>query len=253
MEYISSPKNDRIKTAKKLTVKKHQKDAGRYLLEGRHLVQEALASGQTPYDIYATEKYVEDRALKPFYDKITQISESVSEHLSDTQTPQGIFAVMPRRAEQLPEPLSGQFLLLDAIQDPGNVGTLVRTADAAGIQTVVFGNGTADAFGPKVLRAMQGSQFHVRIVSAKLMPIIKALHRGGIPVYGSELNEKAKSYHSIQPSERFALIVGNEGNGMDPLLLQNTDTNLYIPIRGKAESLNVAVAAAVMMFHLVGD
>ena len=81
MEYISSPKNDRIKTAKKLTVKKHQKDAGRYLLEGRHLVQEALASGQTPYDIYATEKYVEDRALKPFYDKITQISESVSEHL----------------------------------------------------------------------------------------------------------------------------------------------------------------------------
>ena len=206
-----------------------------------------------PYDIYATEKYVEDRALKPFYDKITQISESVSEHLSDTQTPQGIFAVMPRRAEQLPEPLSGQFLLLDAIQDPGNVGTLVRTADAAGIQTVVFGNGTADAFGPKVLRAMQGSQFHVRIVSAKLMPIIKALHRGGIPVYGSELNEKAKSYHSIQPSERFALIVGNEGNGMDPVLLQNTDTNLYIPIRGKAESLNVAVAAAVMMFHLVGD
>ncbi len=82
------------------------------------MVQEALASGQTPYDIYATEKYVDDRALKPFYDKITQISESVSEHLSDTETPQGIFAVMPRQAGQLPDPLSGQFLLLDAIQDP---------------------------------------------------------------------------------------------------------------------------------------
>ena len=206
MEYISSPKNDRIKTAKKLTVKKHQKDAGRYLLEGRHLVQEALASGQTPYDIYATEKYVDDRALKPFYDKITQISESVSEHLSDTETPQGIFAVMPRQAGQLPDPLSGQFLLLDAIQDPGNVGTLVRTADAAGIKTVIFGNGTADAFGPKVLRAMQGSQFHVRIVSAKLMPVIKALQRAGIPVYGSELNDKAKSYRSIQPSAQFGLV-----------------------------------------------
>ncbi|HAJ56116.1 MAG TPA: RNA methyltransferase, partial [Lactobacillus sp.] len=69
-----------------------------------------------------------------------------AEHLSDTETPQGIFAVMPRQAEQLPDPLSGQFLLLDAIQDPGNVGTLVRTADAAGIKTVIFGQGTADAF-----------------------------------------------------------------------------------------------------------
>ncbi len=85
------------------------------------------------------------------------------------------------------------------------------------------------------------------------MPVIKALQRAGIPVYGSELNDKAKSYRSIQPSAQFGLVVGNEGNGMDPVLLKQTDTNLYIPIRGQAESLNVAVAAAIMMFHLVGD
>lgn len=103
----------------------------------------------------------------------------MAKHLSDTETPQGIFAVMPRELASLPA-LTGQFLLLDGIQDPGNVGTLVRTADAAGVGTVVFGAGTADPFNPKVLRAMQGSQFHVRIVMADLAPLIAQLQAAGI-------------------------------------------------------------------------
>jgi len=252
LEYIESPKNDHIKQAKKLTVKKNQKQTGEYLLDGWHLVQEALKSGQTPKRIYATEKFVNERDLKPFYEQLTEISPEVAKHLSDTQTPQGIFAIMPLRQQKLPDKLSGQFLLLDGIQDPGNVGTLVRTADAAGVQTVVFGNGTADAFGPKVLRAMQGSQFHLNIVSAKLADVVKGLKAAEIPVYGTELNPDAVPYKSVTPPNQFALIVGNEGNGMQPALLAETDANLYIPIKGEAESLNVAIAAAVVMFHLAG-
>lgn len=213
-------------------------------------MEEAIKAGQTPRRIYATEKFVEERALRPFYDQITEISPEVAKHLAETPTPQGIFAVMDRVVGTLPEDFSGQYLLLDGIQDPGNVGTLVRTADAAGIHQVVFGNGTADAFNPKVLRAMQGSQFHVNITTAPLAGVIADLKAAAIPVYGTELNVNAKSYRDVAPSDQFALIVGNEGNGMDKALLAQTDTNLYIPIKGRAESLNVAIAAAVVMFHL---
>lgn len=250
MEYIASPKNEHIKAAKKLTVKKYQKQGDAYLLEGWHLAEEALKAGQTPRRIYATTKYLEERALRPYYELLTEISPEVAKHLAETPTPQGIFAVMPRVVGQLPETPAGRYLLLDGIQDPGNVGTLVRTADAAGIHEVVFGNGTADAFNPKVLRSMQGSQFHVNITTTPLEPVVTALQASGMPVYGTELNVNAKSYREVAPSEHFALIVGNEGNGMTKALLEQTDTNLYIPIRGEAESLNVAIAAAVVMFHL---
>ncbi|KRK73204.1 TrmH family RNA methyltransferase [Lacticaseibacillus nasuensis] len=248
-EYIASPKNERIKAAKKLTTKKGQKQGDAYLLDGWHLVEEALASGLTPKTIYATEKFLDERALRPFYDQLIEISPEVAKHLSDTETPQGIFAVMPRELASLPA-LTGQFLLLDGIQDPGNVGTLVRTADAAGVGTVVFGAGTADPFNPKVLRAMQGSQFHVRIVMADLAPLIAQLQAAGIAVYGTELNVNAQNYRELAPQEQFALVVGNEGNGMQEALLTETTKNLYIPIKGRAESLNVAIAAAVILFHL---
>ncbi|MFD1484304.1 TrmH family RNA methyltransferase [Lacticaseibacillus baoqingensis] len=250
MEYIASPKNEHIKAAKKLTVKKYQKQGDAYLLEGWHLVEEALKAGQQPRRIYAINKFLEERALRPYYEQLTEISPEVAKHLSETPTPQGIFAVMPRVTGTLPEAVSGSYLLLDGIQDPGNVGTLVRTADAAGIQQVIFGDGTADAFNPKVLRAMQGSQFHVNITTTALAPVIAQLQAAQVPVYGTELNVNAKSYRDVQPTRHFGLIVGNEGNGMSQELLHQTDVNLYIPIRGEAESLNVAIAAAVVMFHL---
>lgn len=252
MEYIASPKNEHIKQAKKLTKKKDQKAQGAYLLDGWHLVEEALLSGQVPQRIYATSKFLNERALRPYYDQITEISPEVAKALGETTTPQGIFAVMPRVVGELPVVLAGQFLLLDGIQDPGNVGTLVRTADAAGVETVVFGAGTADAFNPKVLRAMQGSQFHVRLVSADLVAVVDALKSAGVPVYGTELNDQAVSYREVPTGGQFGLIVGNEGSGMSPELLAATDANLYIPLRGRAESLNVAIAAGVVLFQLVG-
>lgn len=253
MDYIASPKNDHIKQAKKLTVKKYQRQNGRYLLEGWHLVEDALAAGVVPEQIFATTKFLGERALKPFYDQTSEISEVVAKHLSDTEAPQGIFAVLPLTTTSLPAPLTGRFLILDGVQDPGNVGTLVRTADAAGIETVVLGHGTADAYNPKVLRAMQGSQFHVNVVSADLDELLPAMRQAAVPVYGTELNPDAVAYKTVAPTPSFALVVGNEGNGMSAAHLAATDANLYIPIKGRAESLNVAIAAAVVLFHLAGD
>lgn len=244
-------KNDKIKRAKKLTRRKYQKDYDRYLLEGPHLVREAIASGALPETLFVTSKYMHEQAVRDFYDQTIEISSEVAQHLAETPTPQGMFAVMPLPHEELPTDLNGSFLLLDAIQDPGNVGTMVRTADAAGIDTVVLGNGTADAYSPKVLRAMQGSQFHVRVVSANLNHLLPQLKAAGVPVFGTELNDQALPYTDVAPTTNFALVMGNEGNGMDPELLAQTDQNLYIPMRGRAESLNVGVAAGVVLFHLL--
>jgi len=252
MEKLTSPKNDHIKLAKKLTVKKYQKDYDRYLLEGPHDVRDALAAGVQPDRLYVTSKYTQDKDFRPYYNRTTEITPEVAAHLSSTSTSQGVFAVLPLPHNKLEEPLHGSFLLLDGIQDPGNVGTMVRTADAAGVQTVVLGKQTADAFSPKVLRAMQGSQFHVNVVSEDLVKLVPKLQRAGVPVYGTELNDQAKPYASIAKSDNFALIMGNEGNGMRPELLARTDVNIYIPMRGNAESLNVGVATGVVLFHIMG-
>ncbi len=169
--------------------------------------------------------------------------------MTETETPQHIAAVctVPVFEEKKVERL----LLLDAVQDPGNLGTLIRTADAAGLDAVILGEGTVDAFNGKTLRSAQGSHFHLPILKQSLQQAIMKLKERGLPVYGSALKD-AKEYKSVTAEGPFALIVGNEGAGIDPEILQMTDQNLYVPMYGQAESLNVAVAAAVLVYHLRG-
>ena len=139
-----------------------------------------------------------------------------------------------------------KLLLLDRVQDPGNLGTLIRTADAAGVDAIILGEGCADPYNPKVVRATQGSLFHLPLIKADLSEFIDELE---IPVYGTAL-EEAIPFKQVEPSETFALLVGNEGQGVSEELLGKTTKNLYIPIYGKSESLNVGIAAGILMYYL---
>ncbi|XIF20324.1 MAG: RNA methyltransferase [Acetilactobacillus jinshanensis] len=154
-------------------------------------------------------------------------------------------SVDPRDVKQ------GDWLLLDQVQDPGNIGTMVRTADAAGFSGVIFGKGTASPYNPKVVRAMQGSQFHLTLARGDLNDWIRDLIKNDVPVYGTVLDPQAVDYRKVNSADNFGLVMGNEGNGMQKKLLNLTTKNLYIPIRGRAESLNVAVAAGILMFELI--
>ena len=138
----------------------------------------------------------------------------------------------------------------DHVQEPGNVGTLIRTADAAGFSGVILGEGSADIYSTKVLRSMQGSHFHLPVVSANLFEVIDQLKKEKVPVYGTELNPAAITYTSIPESASVALILGNEGQGVQKELLTQTDQNVYIPLYGAAESLNVGVAGGILMYHI---
>lgn len=178
------------------------------------------------------------------------MTDEIIKSLSMVPAPQGVIAVVEiPKASQEPA-LTCPILILDNVQDPGNLGTMIRTADAANFKTVILGAGTVDSYNDKVLRSMQGSQFHLNIIEADLSQIIPTLRSQGVTVYGTELNPKAVSYRELPRNSEIALMMGNEGQGVAPELLQLTDANVYIPITGKAESLNVAVAAGVLMFAL---
>ncbi|WP_412988234.1 TrmH family RNA methyltransferase [Pediococcus siamensis] len=255
METILSTQNSRVKEWEKLKTKKGRRKTGRYLLEGRHLVNEVLQSGAELDYVVSTQAELDVITFTVPEEKLVIISEKIADRLSDTVTTQGIFAIVqiPNQQRQLAEPQgneAGAWLFLDNIQDPGNIGTMVRTADAAGFAGVVFGKGTADIFNPKVQRAMQGSQFHIQLILGNLEIWLKQFQAAHYPVYGTELNPQAKQYTDIEQVRDFALIMGNEGNGMSQELLKQTTANVYIPITGQAESLNVAVAAGILMFAL---
>jgi len=135
---------------------------------------------------------------------------------------------------------------LDRVQDPGNLGTLIRTADAAGMDAIILGEGCADPYNPKVVRATQGSLFHLPIIKRNLATFMDEID---MPLYGTAL-ENAIAFKAVEPSETFALLVGNEGQGVSEELLGKTTKNLYIPIYGKSESLNVSIAAGILMYYL---
>ncbi|MGH1646930.1 RNA methyltransferase [Enterococcus gilvus] len=252
MKEIQSTKNTLIKETKKLLQKKYRQQSQTYLLEGFHLIQEAQAA-----EVVLKEVFISQRGLNEWSEWIeahltdySLVSDDVLKALSSQPTPQGMIAVAEMPQEEADE-FSGAWLLLDNVQDPGNVGTMIRTADAAGFSGVLLGQGSADLYNPKTLRSTQGSLYHLSVRSGDLSAVIPQFQEKGYPVVGTALDKQAKDYLSVEKMSDFALVMGNEGQGMSPELLAMTDQNVYITIKGKAESLNVGIAAGVLMFHLL--
>lgn len=252
MEKILSMKNQKVKQWKKLQTAKGRKEAKAYLIEGTHLLKEAIKAAADIQEVVMTETFFRQSDLPIEERDIILVSPEILASLAQTETPQGVVAIV-----QIPDDVpkldyKGKYILLDQVQDPGNVGTIIRTADAAGYTGVILGEGSVDLYNDKVLRSMQGSHFHLPIYRGNLLELIPELKSSGIPVYGTELNEAAVDYRTVFPTDAVALVLGNEGNGVSKKILALTDQNLYIPIFGEAESLNVAVAAGILLYHFVG-
>ena len=248
MEEITSIQNAKVKNYNKLKKKKERDKQQRAIIEGFHLIEEAVESGVAIEQLFMIDPSRVPEMLQNAAQACYVINQKVAEALSGTVTPQGIFAVIQKSATTVDNPQ--QVLILDRIQDPGNLGTLLRTADAAGLDLVVLAKGTADVYQEKVLRASQGSVFHIPTIEVEDVEVYVREFTG--PVYGTAL-ENAVSYHDIPSKQQsFALVLGNEGQGMSDALLAATTQNVTIPIYGRAESLNVAIAAGILMFHLKG-
>lgn len=252
MKRIESTQNALVKHWKKLvTQRKEREKTGEYIVEGFHLVEEALKHKDQIVQIIVRDDV--DLPLLWAIDEVVlvHVNEAVSKEIAETENSQGVFAHCKQRQISEDEQFDWKkVLLVDAVQDPGNIGTMIRTADAAGIDAVVLGKGSVDAFNPKSLRSAQGSHFHIPVVRGDLMEWVENLQADGIRVFGTSLEESI-SYKKVEPSDSFALIVGNEGSGINPQILAKTDQNIIIPILGGAESLNVAVATGILLYAFV--
>ena len=247
MELITSVRNPKVASWKSLRERKGRDMLDAFLVEGEKMVREALASGFELQALLIRENY-ECPFQLPDHIPSFILSGSAFSAVSETRSPQGIAAVLRRKVL----PLSGnRFVALDAVQDPGNVGTIIRTADAAGFDGVLLGHSCADLFSPKVLRSTMGSIFRMRFsFPDSLADDLLKFRDQGYSVISSQL-EGDSFYERKNISPSFVLVIGNEGNGISGPVREVATHRLRLPMRGGAESLNAAVAAGIMMYDLM--
>lgn len=251
MKEINSVNNSIIKQIRKLKQKKYRKDQMSYLIEGFHLVKEALDMEQKYEYVIGTQETINKLKLtnKIFDKSIILVNQAICDQLSDTENSQDIFMVL-----QINQPHSfsfkfGKWVILDNLTDPGNVGTIIRTADAASFDGVILSNQSVDLYNSKVQRSMQGSQFHLQIVQTDIEQVLLDFKNNGLPLYASVLDKDAEILYNCKAVSQLGLIIGNEAHGVSRQVQLECDHKIYIPIKGKAESLNAAVAAGIMIYY----
>ena len=252
---LTGLQNPVVKAAAELKQKKYRTQNGLYLAEGLRTAEEAVAYKAVETLFYVatdddrTMRLLEDAAMQNI--KLVCVNENVMKKIADTETPQGIIAVCKMRQPKLESLLaSGEMLLvLDRVGDPGNIGTMLRTADAAGIGGLVLLKGCADIYAPKTVRSSMGSLFHIPVLSGvSEQEFVSAAKKAGYDLLVTCL-DGADNLYKADLSGRIAFVMGNEAGGVSETLLEKADKRVYIPMAGRAESLNVAMAAGIVMFE----
>ncbi|HEY8364923.1 MAG TPA: RNA methyltransferase [Haloplasmataceae bacterium] len=239
---ITSINNDKVKYYTKLMNNKKLRDNDRvFIVEGEHLVSEAINSGVVIELLISDKKYEKYEVYEHQY-----VTVDIIRKICDTMTPQGIIALC-KQQEVKSFTRYNRLLLLDNIQDPGNLGTLIRSCDAFNFDGMVLNLQTVDVYNPKVVRATQGAIFRVPVIRQDLKSYISYLRSKDVKIFGTAL--VGESLSKIKPSENMAFILGNEGNGIDKEILKMTDINIYIEMNGRSESLNVGVAGSIIMYN----
>ena len=240
MEVVTSLDNKRIKNLSKLLIKKYRDEENKFLVEGEHLVEEAYKAGVL-LEVVKCEDYIGE------YDvPTTLVTYEVIKKLSNTQSPQRIIGVCKKLEEK---EIGNKVLVLEDLQDPGNLGTIIRSSVAFNVDTIIVSNNTVDIYNDKVLRSSEGMLFHINIVKRDINYILDELHSNGYILYGTKV-DGGTNIKEINVNEKFAVIMGNEGAGVSNDTLDKCDKYLYIPMNNNCESLNVGVATSIILYEL---
>ncbi|OFO55775.1 RNA methyltransferase [Nosocomiicoccus sp. HMSC059G07] len=231
---ITSKDNKRIKEIRKLLTKKGRTKAQQFLIEGEHLIEEAIQFGAHIEEIFVLETDTFNFDLKT-----TVVTKDVMSSLSKLVTPPGIIAVVRMETKSIE---SDRVLAIDGIQDPGNLGTLIRTADAFNFKRILIGKNTVDAYSDKVLRSSQGSHFHVSLEDVDLIEVMQNFNG---TILTTDLSGEPLT--NIVMDDKVMIILGNEGQGVSQEVLEHANYKVKIDMPGDAESLNVAVAGGILM------
>lgn len=245
---ITSKSNDLVKYIKSLHSKKYREEYQKFFVEGIKLVNEAIAEKMPIYKIIICEELLQEKIDVKNYD-VEYVNQNVFEFISDTKTPQGILAVIDIKPNSLSK--GNIIFALDNIQDPGNLGTIIRTLDCAGIQNLLLSEDTVDLYNPKVIRSTMGAIYRVNVEeNVNLEEKLSKLKKEGYKIVITDLT--ASNYHyELDYSQKLIIVIGNEANGVCERIKNLADIKVKIPMLGRTESLNAGVAASIMAYEFV--
>jgi TrmH family RNA methyltransferase len=257
---ITSAANPRIREAVRLRERKRAKGENLFVIEGRRIVEAAIEAGVEIREVYFTEHFGSRREGRAVLNALTrkdanifETTEQLLNKITDTETPQGIAAVVSYETSSLdglPPRENLLYAVSDGIQEPGNLGTIIRTSDAAGVAAVILLEGTCDVFIPKVIRATAGSIFHVPIARAKAETFLKWLRNTNMKLAATSADADT-SVFDAELEGPVAFAFGNEARGVSESIRKSANILLKVPIYGNAESLNVATSAALCLYEAV--
>lgn len=257
MQVITSKDNDVVKSIKKLKDKKYRDEEGCYLIEGIKIIEEAIEEKAIIEKIVICEECIQSSEINQKllyeiakYDCI-YVSKKVFESLTTVVAPQGMLAVVRKNSSNTPIDYSQDIILvLDGIQDPGNLGTILRTADSVNLKQIIVSNKTADVYNPKVVRSTMGAIFRVKVIEAEnLVATLKEIKKNKFKIMATSLGGTENIY-DIEYKKK-VIVIGNEANGVSKEVLDIADKKVIIPMLGKTESLNAAVATSVILYEYV--
>lgn len=253
---ITSKDNEQIKHIRKLKEKKYRDEYNEYVIEGVKLIKEAIAEKANIKTIVACDDCVKNEEIDPkvMYEiakyNCIYVEEKVFKSISDVQNHQGLLAVMSKEEEEKIDYTEDIIVVLDDIQDPGNIGTILRTIDSAGLKQVIVSKRSGDVYNPKVVRSTMGAILRVNVIeSENLLETLKELRKHKFEIIATSL-ETDKSIYDIEYKGK-AIVIGNEANGVSKEVLEFADKKIKIPMLGKTESLNAAVATGIITYEYV--
>ena len=238
---ITSVHNEHIKELVKLKEKKYRDESNTFIVETKHLVLEAYKAG------LIKELILEQDEIFPLDVPVTYVSKEVLKKLSSVESPSKVMAVVNKR--EVENTYREKVLILDRIQDPGNLGTIIRSAVAFYINTIVCSPDTVDFYNPKVVRASQGMMFHIPILVKDTKKVINELKDSDYKIVGTKVTN-GKDVRTASIYSHFALIIGNEGQGISKEIDEMCDEYLYIKMNENCESLNASVAASILLYEI---
>ena len=254
---ITSKDNEKIKHIKKLKEKKYRQKYGEYVIEGINLIKEAIQEKIDIKEVFICDGFMKaDEMEKTFVYELASLNpiyvdEKIFKTITDVETPQGIMAVVSdNNKEKEINYKEDLIVVLDGIQDPGNLGTILRTIDSVGLSQVIVSKKTVDVFNPKVVRSTMGAIYRVNVIeSSNLLDTFKEMKKHKFEICATSL-EDSKSLYEIDLKKK-VIIIGNEANGVSKEVLENVDEKIKIPMLGKTESLNASVATGVVLYEYV--
>jgi TrmH family RNA methyltransferase len=238
---ITSLDNKKVKEWKKLLERKYRDELGLFMVEGLHLVEEAFKKG------YLEELILLDGTSNHLDKEPTYVTLEIMKYITSLDTPSNTIGICKK--VDIETNLGNKILLIDSIQDPGNLGTIIRSAVAFKIDTIVLGSNTVDVYNPKCIRGTQGMLFNLNIIEKDLLTFIPILKRDEYHILGTNVNH-GRDLKTFKPYSKYALIVGNEGAGMQDNLLNLCDDLIYIKMNKDCESLNVSIACSIILYQL---